>query len=66
MAQTPPQTWTSPETHEASKFRWKVERNHGWLDDWRRLVTRYDWYTQSYVAFLTITYFMVTLSRILG
>jgi transposase len=55
-----------PETHEASKSRWKVERSHGWLDNWRRLVTRYDWYTQSYVAFLTIACFMVALSRILG
>jgi transposase len=51
---------------EVSKFRWKVERSHGWLDNWRRLVTRYDWYTQSYVAFLTIACFMVALSRILG
>jgi transposase len=29
-----------PEIHEASKGRWKVERSHGWLDNWRRLVTR--------------------------
>jgi transposase len=55
-----------PETHGASKFRWKVERSHGWLDNWRRLVTRYDWYTQSYLAFLTIACFMTLLSRILG
>jgi transposase len=54
-----------PEVHELSQSRWKVERSHGWLDDWRRLVTRYDWYTQSYVAFLTIACFMVALSRIL-
>jgi transposase len=54
-----------PEVHDVSKFRWKVERSHGWLDNWRRLVTRYDWYTHSYVAFLTIACFMVALSRIL-
>jgi hypothetical protein len=30
------------------------------------LVTRYDWYTQSYAAFLTIACFMTALSRILG
>jgi transposase len=54
-----------PEIHEVSKFRWKVERSHGWLDNWRRLVTRYDWYTQNYVAFLTIACFMTALSRIL-
>jgi transposase len=55
-----------PEIHEASKCRWKVERSHGWLDNWRRLITRYDWYTESYTTFLTITCFMVALSRILG
>ncbi len=54
-----------PETLEASKSRWKVERSHGWLDNWRRLVTRYDWYTQNYVAFLSIACFMTALSRIL-
>jgi transposase len=51
--------------HQVSQSRWKVERSHGWLDNWRRLVTRYDWYTQSYVAFLTIACFMAALSRIL-
>jgi transposase len=55
-----------PLVHQGSQSRWKVERCHGWLDNWRRLVTRYDWYTESYLAFLTIACFMVTLSRILG
>jgi transposase len=55
-----------PQVHQVSQSRWKVERSHGWLDNWRRLVTRYDWYTQSYMAFLTIASFMVTLSRVLG
>jgi transposase len=55
-----------PQVHPVSQSRWKVERSHGWLDNWRRLVTRYDWYTESYLAFLTIAGFMVTLARILG
>ena len=55
-----------PQVHQVSQSRWKVERSHGWLDNWRRLVTRYDWYSGSYLAFLTIACFMVTLSRILG
>ena len=55
-----------PQVHKASESRWKVERTHSWLDNWRRLVTRYDWYTQSYAAFLTIACCMVILSRILG
>ena len=54
-----------PQVSEASKARWKVERSHGWLDNWRRLVVRYDWYTQSYVAFLTIACFMGALARLL-
>jgi transposase len=55
-----------PLVHQLSQSRWEVERSHGWLDNWRRLVTRYDWYTESYVAILTIACFMVTLSRILS
>lgn len=54
-----------PLVHQVSASRWKVERSHGWLDNWGRVVTRYDWYTESYVAFLTIACFMVTLARIL-
>jgi transposase len=54
------------QVHGTSKYRWKVERSHGWLDNWRRLVTRYHWYTHSYVAFLTIACFMGALSRVLG
>ena len=55
-----------PQVHEVSRSRWKVERSHSWLDNWRRLVTRYERHTQSYVAFLTIACIMVNLSRILG
>ncbi len=55
-----------PQVHPVSQSRWKVEGSHGWLDNWQRLVTRYDWYTDSYLAFLTIACLMVTLSRILG
>jgi transposase len=51
--------------HQVSQSRWKVERSHGWLDNWRRLVTRYDWYTDSYITFLTIACFMVTRAKIL-
>jgi transposase len=54
-----------PQVHQVSQSRWKVERSHGWLDHWRRLVSRYDWYTDSYIAFLTIACFMVTLAKIL-
>ena len=55
-----------PKTHEVSLCRWIVERTHGWMDNWRRLVVRYEWHTQSYAAFLTIACFMMVLSRVLG
>ena len=29
-----------PLVHQLSQNRWKVERSHSWLDNWRRLVTR--------------------------
>ena len=44
----------------------RVERTHGWLDNWRRLVVRYDRHTDVYIAFLTSACFMTTLSKILG
>ena len=55
-----------PKVHEVSRFRWKVERTHGWLDNWRRLVVRYDRHVASYSAFLTLACIMTTLSRISG
>lgn len=45
---------------------WMVERTHGWMDNFRRLVVRYERQTDSYLAFLTIACLMLTLSRILG
>src|ERR671915_1152281 len=51
--------------HPVSQSRRNVERCHRWLDNWRRLVTTYDWYTESYVAFLAIASFIVALARIL-
>jgi hypothetical protein len=49
-----------PLVHQVSQSSWRVERSHEWLDNWRRLVTRYNWYTESYIAFLTIVCLMVT------
>jgi hypothetical protein len=34
------------------------------VDNWRRFVMRYDWYTDIYIAFLIIACFMVSLARI--
>ena len=59
-------TGRPPKVYPVSTCRWKVERTHGWLDNWRRLVVRYDRHTDVYIAFLTIACFMTTLSEILG
>ena len=52
--------------HAASAARWIVERTHAWLDNWRRLVVRWERRVQNYTAFLTIACFMTCLRRILG
>ena len=46
-------TGRPPKVYPVSTCRWKVERTHGWLDNWRRLVVRYDRHTDVYIAFLT-------------
>ncbi|HLE81686.1 MAG TPA: IS5 family transposase [Dehalococcoidia bacterium] len=52
--------------HAASAARWIVERTHAWLDNWRRLVVRWERSVQNYTAFLAIACFMTCLRRILG
>ena len=43
-----------------------MERNHEWIGNLRRLTAKYDWYTDSYIAYPTISCFIVALARILG
>ena len=40
--------------HAASTVRWIVERTHSWLDNWRRLVVRWERSVQNYMAFLSM------------
>jgi len=51
--------------HPVSQQRWKVERAFAWLNNWRRLATRYERRARIYRAFLTIACFMVCLNGIL-
>jgi transposase len=51
--------------HPVSQQRWKVERAFAWLNNWRRLATRYERRSSIYRAFLTIACFMVCLNGIL-
>ena len=55
-----------PTMYEVSQSRWKGERTHGWLDNWRRLVVRDDRHVASSRAFLTLACIMTTLARISG
>jgi hypothetical protein len=64
------QLGTSPEQLRGSLARPEPAKGCGtgsrMVDSWRRFVMRYDWYTESYIAFLTIVCFMLTLSRNVG
>ena len=51
--------------HAVSRQRWKVERAFAWLNNWRRLATRYERRARVYRAFLTIACCMVCLNGIL-
>lgn len=51
--------------HPVSRQRWKVERVFAWLNNWRRLATRYERRARIYRALLTIACFMVCLNGIL-
>jgi len=51
--------------HPLSRQRGKVERVLAWLNNWRRLATRYERRVSIYRAFLTIAGFMVCLNGIL-
>lgn len=55
-----------PKVHAASASRWTVERTHAWMDNWRRLVVRWERHAQTYNAFLVIASFMMCSTLILG
>lgn len=55
-----------PSVLSASAARWIVERTHAWMDNWRRLVVRWERCAHNYLAFLTIACFMTCLRRISG
>jgi transposase len=46
------------------KRRWTIERTFAWLDNFRRLVVRYDRSLQIYRAFFHIACFMIILRRV--
>lgn len=55
-----------PALHPASAARWIVERTHAWMDNWRRLVVRWERHAHLYLALVFIAAFMICLRRISG
>ncbi len=47
------------------KRRWKVERLFAWLQNYRRLVTRFEYYVENFLAFLKLAAFMILAKKYL-
>jgi len=47
------------------KRRWKVERLFAWLQNHRRLITRFEYYAENFLAFLQLAAFMILAKRYL-
>ena len=47
------------------KRRWKVERLFAWLQNYRRLVTRFEYYAENFLAFLKLAAFMILAKKYL-
>jgi transposase len=46
--------------------RWKVERLFAWLQNFRRLVVRYEYHLQNFLAMLHLGCIVILLRRVLG
>ena len=47
------------------KRRWKVERLFAWLQNHRRLITRFEYHAENFLAFLQLAAFMILAKRYL-
>jgi transposase len=47
------------------KRRWKVERLFAWLQNYRRLITRFEYYAENFLAFLKFAAFMILAKKYL-
>ena len=57
-----------PPTQDGRKLRryrrrWKIERVFAWLQNFRRIATRYEWYPEMYRAFVHVGFIMLLLNR---
>ena len=46
--------------------RWKVERMFAWLQNFRRLVVRYEYYLENFLAMIRLVCIIILLRRVLG
>ena len=44
--------------------RWKVERFFAWLQNFRRIVTRWDYYPENYLGFIQLACMLMLLKRL--
>lgn len=47
----------------AYKRRWKIERLFAWMQNWRKLVTRYEYKLENFLAFIKLVFIMILLKR---
>ena len=43
---------------------WKIERTNAWLQNYRRVLVRFDRFFTMYYAFVTLAYLLITLKRL--
>ena len=48
------------------KKRWKVERLFAWLQNFRRLVVRYEYHLENFLAMIQLGCVVILLRRVLG
>lgn len=46
--------------------RWKIERTHAWLQNFRRVLVRYERLAAHYLGFVHLACALITLNRVLG
>ena len=47
----------------AYKRRWKIERTNAWLQNWRKLVTRYEYLLENFLAMVKLVCIMLLFKR---
>lgn len=61
---------TKPKTQDGRKLRryqrrWKVERLFAWLQNYRRIITRFEYYADNFLAMIKLAAFMILAKKYL-